>query len=53
MSICCHKLFYSQAGAYEMPMNPEEKKNVILGGIHPSALPDEAITHADSVCMGS
>jgi radical SAM superfamily enzyme YgiQ (UPF0313 family) len=30
----------------------KRKKNVILGGIHPSALPDEAITHADSVCIG-
>ncbi|HON09895.1 MAG TPA: cobalamin-dependent protein [Chitinispirillaceae bacterium] len=27
-------------------------KKVILGGIHPSALPNEAITHADSVCIG-
>ena len=25
---------------------------VILGGIHPSALPDEALTHADIVCKG-
>ncbi|HNX26187.1 MAG TPA: radical SAM protein [Phycisphaerae bacterium] len=25
---------------------------VILGGIHPSALPDEALTHADVVCRG-
>lgn len=25
---------------------------VILGGIHPSALPDEASTHADVVCRG-
>ena len=25
---------------------------VILGGIHPSALPDEALQHADAVCLG-
>ncbi len=25
---------------------------VILGGIHPSAMPDEALTHADIVCCG-
>ena len=25
---------------------------VILGGIHPSALPEEALTHCDSVCIG-
>jgi len=27
-------------------------KNVILGGIHPSALPEEAIRHANSVVVG-
>lgn len=25
---------------------------VVLGGIHPSALPDDALAHADSVCRG-
>jgi len=25
---------------------------VVLGGIHPSACPDEAIKHADAVCVG-
>ncbi len=25
---------------------------VVLGGIHPSALPEEALQHADSVCQG-
>lgn len=25
---------------------------VVLGGIHPSALPDEALQHADAVCVG-
>ena len=25
---------------------------VVLGGIHPSALPDEALQHADAVCRG-
>ncbi len=25
---------------------------VVLGGIHPSALPNEALRHADSVCLG-
>ncbi|MGD8452423.1 MAG: radical SAM protein [Phycisphaerae bacterium] len=25
---------------------------VVLGGIHPSALPEEALTHADAVCRG-
>lgn len=25
---------------------------VILGGIHPTAMPDEALTHADAVCVG-
>ncbi|MEK7466216.1 MAG: cobalamin-dependent protein [Planctomycetota bacterium] len=25
---------------------------VIMGGIHPSCLPDEALLHADSVCVG-
>ena len=25
---------------------------VVLGGIHPSALPDEALLHADAVCKG-
>ncbi|NOZ19512.1 MAG: B12-binding domain-containing radical SAM protein [Planctomycetes bacterium] len=25
---------------------------VVMGGIHPSALPDEAALHADSVCVG-
>lgn len=28
------------------------KKKVVLGGIHPSALPEEAIQHADSVVIG-
>jgi radical SAM superfamily enzyme YgiQ (UPF0313 family) len=27
-------------------------KKVILGGIHPTAIPQEAILHADSVCIG-
>ncbi len=30
----------------------KRKKTVILGGIHPTAIPDEAIQHADSVCIG-
>lgn len=30
----------------------KNNKKVILGGIHPTALPEEAIGHADSVCIG-
>ena len=30
----------------------KRNKKVVLGGIHPSALPDEAIQHADSVVIG-
>ena len=25
---------------------------VLMGGIHPSAMPDEALTHCDAVCIG-
>jgi radical SAM superfamily enzyme YgiQ (UPF0313 family) len=27
-------------------------RTVVMGGVHPSALPDEALKHADSVCIG-
>lgn len=30
----------------------EQKKQVVWGGIHPTALPEESLTHCDFVCMG-
>ncbi len=30
----------------------KNNKRVVLGGIHPTALPEEAIGHADAVCIG-
>lgn len=41
------KRAYAIADAYRALGVP-----VVLGGIHPSALPDEALQHADSVCKG-
>jgi len=39
--------------AYEIADTFRKKgKNVVLGGFHPSALPEEAIQHADSVVIG-
>jgi len=39
--------------AYEIADNFRNKGvKVVLGGIHPSALPDEAICHADAVVIG-
>jgi radical SAM superfamily enzyme YgiQ (UPF0313 family) len=38
---------YELADAYR-----ERGVTVILGGIHPSSLPDEALVHADVVCKG-
>jgi radical SAM superfamily enzyme YgiQ (UPF0313 family) len=38
---------YQIADAYR-----KEKVKVVLGGIHPTAVPDEAIQHADTVVMG-
>ena len=41
------KRAYALADAYRRLGVP-----VVLGGIHPSALPDEALQHADAVCRG-
>ncbi len=39
--------------AYEIADEFRRRKTpVIMGGIHPSAAPDEALLHADSVCVG-
>ncbi|MEW6410985.1 MAG: radical SAM protein [Candidatus Zixiibacteriota bacterium] len=39
--------------AYEISRRYREKKiPVVLGGIHPSACPDEAGRHADTICIG-
>jgi len=46
--------FTPQAGrAYEIADEYRRRgTRVIMGGIHPTALPDEALLHADSVCVG-
>lgn len=41
------KRAYALADAYRALGVP-----VVMGGIHPSALPDEALRHCDAVCMG-
>ena len=40
--------------AYEIAdrFRQEKGKTVILGGYHPTFMPDEAIAHADGVCIG-
>ncbi|MBN2213163.1 MAG: cobalamin-dependent protein [Bacteroidales bacterium] len=39
--------------AYEIAREFKERgKSVILGGVHPTILPDEALQHADSVVIG-
>jgi radical SAM superfamily enzyme YgiQ (UPF0313 family) len=39
--------------AYEIAdLYRKHNKKVILGGIHPTAIPQEAILHADAVCIG-
>lgn len=43
----------TSAHAYEIASHYRKKGvPVILGGIHPSANPDEALRHADAVCIG-
>ncbi len=46
--------FTPQAGrAYEIADAFRKRgTKTILGGIHPTAMPDEALLHADSVCIG-
>ena len=45
---------YNAPRAYEIAdrFRVEKKKPVILGGYHPTLMPEEAIQHADSVCIG-
>jgi radical SAM superfamily enzyme YgiQ (UPF0313 family) len=45
---------YNAPRAYEIAdrFRVERGKPVILGGYHPSLMPEEAIQHADSVCIG-
>jgi radical SAM superfamily enzyme YgiQ (UPF0313 family) len=45
---------YNAPRAYEIAdrFRHERGKPVILGGYHPSLMPEEAIQHADSVCIG-
>jgi len=44
---------YTAKRAYEISSEFRKKgRKVILGGIHPSLLPDEAIEHADSILIG-
>jgi len=46
-------LTYSANHAYEIADKFRSKgKTVVLGGYHPSSIPDEAIQHADSVIIG-
>lgn len=46
--------FTPQAGrAYEIADEYRKRgTNVIIGGIHPTGVPEEALQHADSVCVG-
>jgi radical SAM superfamily enzyme YgiQ (UPF0313 family) len=45
---------YNAPRAYEIAdfFRTKRGKPVILGGYHPTFMPDEAIRHADSVCIG-
>ncbi len=45
---------YNAPRAYEIAdrFRSEKGKPVILGGYHPTFLPEEAIQHADAVCIG-
>ena len=45
---------YNAPRAYEIAdrFRHEKGKTVIFGGYHPSFMPEEAIQHADAVCMG-
>ena len=45
---------YNAPRAYEIAdrFRSEKGKPVILGGYHPTFLPEEAIQHADAVCVG-
>jgi radical SAM superfamily enzyme YgiQ (UPF0313 family) len=51
IGITCHTL--SASRAYELGDEFRRRgKTVVMGGIHPTALPDEAKEHADSVVIG-
>lgn len=45
---------YNAPRAYEISdrFRKEKNKPVIFGGFHPTFMPDEAIEHADAVCIG-
>jgi radical SAM superfamily enzyme YgiQ (UPF0313 family) len=45
---------YNAPRAYEIAdkFRYEKGKTIILGGYHPTLLPEEAIQHADAVCIG-
>ncbi len=45
---------YNAPRAYEIArrFRKEKGKQVIMGGYHPTFLPEEAIQHADAVCVG-
>ena len=44
---------YNAPRAYEIGDRFRSKgKTVIFGGYHPSFMPDEAIQHADAICIG-
>lgn len=45
---------YNAPRAYEIAdrFRKEKRKPVILGGYHPSFMPQEAIGHADAICIG-
>ena len=51
--VCISVEIFTARRAYEIA-DAYRKRNVkiLLGGIHPSLMPDEAISHADSIIIG-